>query len=125
MQIGNGQIELCINLYLSGFDKKKGTIVYISKCLDSPYGQTRTFLKKLVNDNVLVHGGYDEINGKVYNVYSLDKDRLLELLKQNQLFKKMGAIIYEDYEVVFRDLEGWHKFDREEIKKLQEVKNGS
>lgn len=121
MHIKNGQIELCINLYLGGFDKQKGTFVYISKCLRSPYGQTRMFLKRLVDGGILIHSGYDNINGKIYNVYSLNKEKLLEFLKQNELFKKIGAIFYEDYDQFLGDFANWHKFDKEEIKELKEM----
>lgn len=121
MHLTNGQFELCISLYLSNFHREKGTIQYIAESLSYGSGHARTFLMKLTKIGVLLDKDYAQINGKLYKAYILDRGELLKILKENTLFKKMGAIIYEDYEVVFRDLEAWHKFDKDELKEFKKM----
>ena len=125
MHLTNGQFEMCVSLYLGRFDKEKGTIQYIAESLGYGSGHARTFLMKLVKEDVLLCKDYASINGKLYKAYLLDKDELLKVLKENTLFKNISAILYEDYEVMFKDFEGWHKFDKDEIKELKKmIKNG-
>ena len=97
-------------------------MLYISECLNSPYGQTRAFLKKLVNEVVLVNNGYDNINGKIYKVYSVDKKQLFKVIKQNLFFRKMSAVIYEDYNDSLEGFKNWHKYRKEEIEEVKEMK---
>ena len=95
MIITNGKLDLLLDLYFSGFDKKKGTLLFISEKLKNSYGNTRVFLTKLKEEKVIFPVDITEINGKLHDVYSIDKEALADILKENAIFKKIYKVIYE------------------------------
>lgn len=120
MLINNGQLNIALNLYLGGFDKKNGTLFYISKCLGDTSGHTRTFLKKLTKLNILVESDYKEIDGRVYPVYSLDKEKLLEEMKDIDIFRKISAILYDDWKTD-NPFGAFPVYDKKELEKMEEI----
>src|SRR3989338_1437830 len=95
MIVTNGKLDFLLKLYSSDFDEKKGTILFIAKELGSPDGNTRAFLKKLKDEKILFSVDVTEINGQLCDVYNLDKEALLGILKESPLFKKIYKVIYD------------------------------
>lgn len=120
MEIRNGRLELVLKLYSMPFDKKSGTLNYISKMLGDTSGTTRTFLKRLADEGVLKHVDWLEMNGRKHEVYSPDKKKILELLKENEIFRKCSAIIFEKYKPFVGDFIDWNIFSNDELGVLKE-----
>ena len=98
MKISNGHLKTLLDLYLNGFDKRKGTLLFISGQLGEMSGHHRNFLASLVKEGALVHDGWDNINGKVCKVYRVDKEALLEILKKDETFKRVMAIAFDNWD---------------------------
>lgn len=127
---GIEQLNILLKLY---FNKKysKGspydevaTIPDIARMLGSPNGYCKNFLRNLARIGILEKAHTIGFKGKDIDTYQINKENLLNNLKEIGIFKQISSIIYEDYDVMFRNFEGWHKFSQEEIKELKET-NGS
>lgn len=127
---GIEQLNILLKLYFNekyakdSQYNKIATIPDIAEMLGNPNGYCKNFLRALAKIGVLEKAHTVGFKGKDINTYQINKENLLNCLKKIDVFRQISAIIYEDYEVLFRDLEGWHKFDKEEIKELKVIKNG-
>lgn len=126
MEIRNGRLELVLKLYSLPFDKKSGTLNYISKLIGDTSGTTRTFLKKLADENILKQVDWLEMNGRKHEVYTPDKEKIIELLKGNEMFRMCSAVIFEKYKPFVGDFINWNMFSNDELDVLkEEVFNGN
>jgi len=98
MEISDTYLKILLDLHFSRFDKERGTFLYIAQCLGKPHTHVRAFLRKLLDEGVLYANGSDEIAGKNWDVYCVDKKRLLQILRNNETFKKIYILLFELYD---------------------------
>lgn len=121
MEINNGQFNVLVDLYLAGFDKRKGTILHIAKSIDDYSGQTRTFLNSLIKEGIVFHDGWDNINGKDVKIYSVDMEKLLNEIKNNIVFQKITVVLYDKYDWAFGSFVKNEVFTKKELDEMKRV----
>ena len=127
---GIEQLNILLQLYFNkryvkgSYNNEVGTVQDIAQALGHPNGYCRNFLQSLAKIGILKKAHTIGFKGKDINTYQINRENLLGCLKKISVFRQIASILYEDYSAMFRDLEGWHKFDKDEIKELQEINNG-
>lgn len=121
MEINNGQFNVLVDLYLAGFDRRKGTILHIAKDLGDTAGQTRTFLNSLIKEGIIFPDGWDNINGKDVKIYSVDMEKLLNEIKNNVVFQKITVVLYNKYDYVFGNFVKNELFTKKELDEMKRV----
>jgi hypothetical protein len=100
--LGLKEIEMSYKLYMQAKTHEGDTYSQtdIGRLIDEKYPNTQThnFLRRLIVDGVLTKDKCKSISykGKTIDIYIIDSDKLLEILKNTKEFKMVREIIYED-----------------------------
>lgn len=78
----NEKFRILVDLYFSKFSDKKqaGTLRFIAKEINCSNGNGRAFISKLKDKKILVQVDGIYQNGRFYETYCVDRDKLIDLL---------------------------------------------